>query len=131
MLPLAALPLGAAAARHAQGAALARTIAGLSADGGVSERALGLLSHPSLATPSLHPRQLLASGTLRRGVYPARANRRQSGEKFKLWWRLGLWVSHLCAGEKGTGGGFVPSGRGMADEGAVTVCVRVRPLIAR
>lgn len=53
--------------------------------------------YASLRVP-FPPRQLLASGTLRRGVCPARANRKRPREQFKRRWRLGRCVAPLGAG---------------------------------
>ncbi|XP_014795896.1 PREDICTED: centromere-associated protein E-like [Calidris pugnax] len=78
----------------------AGTIAALATDGG---GVAGASRNHSAISPSLRfPRSphLLASGTLCRGVSPARANRKRPGEKFKLRWRLGRWVVRRGAGEE-------------------------------
>lgn len=93
------------------GAALAGTTAGLPTEGGQG-RTQGLSSHLPRNTLSRVPRQLVANGTLRRGVCPARANRKRLRDKFKLRWRLGG-----CVSRSGAGGPErterLPSGRGV------------------
>ncbi|KAM8808262.1 centromere-associated protein E [Eudromia elegans] len=101
-------------------------------DGGKTRRGSAntrLFRRPA-SPPRAPARSLPASGALHIAPCTAPTNRRRLWERFKSWWRLGsCFAGRLCGWLPGAT--RPPTAAGMADEGAVTVCVRVRPLIAR